>query len=103
MRGGLTVRIAIASALLALVMGGGFAVLLSSVVQLRDAQQRAGQSREVLVVANLLERLIVDLETGVRVLVITGREDFLQPWQSAQAALPEQASRPERLVAGNPE
>jgi signal transduction histidine kinase len=55
------------------------------------------------VVANRLERLIVDLETGQRGFLITGQEAFLQPWQAAQAAFPEQARTLERLVTASPE
>jgi signal transduction histidine kinase len=91
----------IASALLALVIGVAFAVLLSSVAELRTSERRARQSEEVLVVANRLERLVVDLETGQRGFVITGRERFLQPWQNARAAFPAEARTLERLVAGN--
>ena len=93
----------IASGLLALVIGAAFAVLLSSVAELRTSERRARQSEEVLVVANRLERLVVDLETGQRGFVITGRERFLQPWQDARNALPAEARTLERLVAGNPE
>jgi type II secretory pathway component PulJ len=51
----------IASGLLALVIGAAFAVLLSSVADLRASERLARQSEEVLEVANLLERLVVDL------------------------------------------
>ena len=57
----------------------------------------------MLVVANRLERLVVDLETGQRGFVITGQDRFLQPWREAQVALPAQASNLEQLVADNPE
>jgi len=93
----------IASGLLALVIGAAFAVLLSSVAELRTSERRARQSEEVLVVANRLERLVVDLETGQRGFIITGRERFLQPWQDARNALPAEARTLERLVTGNPE
>jgi CHASE3 domain sensor protein len=102
-RGGLTRRMVLASGLLALVIGAAFAVLLSSVADLRASEHRARQSEEVLVVANRLERLVLDLETGQRGFVITGQEGFLQPWRDARIAVPEQASALERLVAGNPQ
>ena len=78
----------IASGLLALLIGAAFAVLLSSVAELRASERRARQSEEVLVVANRLERLVVDLETGQRGFVITGQERFLRPWRDAQQRLP---------------
>jgi signal transduction histidine kinase len=93
----------VASGLLALVIGAAFAVLLSSVADLRAAERRARESESVLVVANRLERLVVDLETGQRGFIITGQESFLQPWRDAQAAIPDQAAILERLVDGNPE
>jgi signal transduction histidine kinase len=101
--GGLTGRMVVASGLLATVIGAAFAVLLSSVADLRASEHRARLSEEVLVVANRLERLVVDLETGQRGFVITGQERFLEPWHDAQIAAPGQAATLERLVAGNPE
>jgi signal transduction histidine kinase len=102
-RGGLTGRTIVAGGLLALVVGVAFAVLLSSVWQLRASQRRSQQSEQVLIVANRLERLVVDLETGQRGFLLTGRDDLLQPWQAARAAFPGQAALLQRLVAGNPE
>jgi signal transduction histidine kinase len=103
MKGRLTLRLAAASALLAVVVGAAFVVLLSSAAELRGLQQQARQSEEVLVVANLLERLVIDLETGLRGFVITGQENLLQPWQPARAAIPAQAGRLEQLVGDNPD
>jgi signal transduction histidine kinase len=102
-RGGLTRRTTVASAVLALLVCGVFAVLLVSVTQLRGAEAKARQSEQVLVVANGLERQIVDLQTGERGFVISGQESFLEPWQAAQAAFPGQAAQLEQLVAGNAE
>ena len=87
MRGGLTRRTVVASGLLALVIATAFAVLLSAVSELRTLERRARESEEVLVVANRLERLVVDLETGQRGFVITGQDRFLEPWREAQVAL----------------
>jgi signal transduction histidine kinase len=102
-RGGLTRRMIVASGLLALVVVAAFAVLLSLTAQLRASEARAAHSDEVLVVANQLERLVVDLETGQRGFLITADEEFLQPWRAAQAAFPGQAGTLVRLVADNPE
>jgi CHASE3 domain sensor protein len=92
----------VASGLLALVIATAFAVLLSAVSELRTLERRARESEEVLVVANRLERLVVDLETGQRGFVITGQDRFLEPWREAQVALPAQGSNLEQLVADNP-
>jgi signal transduction histidine kinase len=93
----------IASGLLALLIGAAFAVLLSSVTDLRAMERRARRSEEVLEVANLLERQVVDLETGQRGFVITRQERFLEPWRRAQAALPAEAATLERLAGTDPE
>jgi signal transduction histidine kinase len=103
LRGGLTVRTMIASGLLAAMIGATFAVLLSSVADLRTTEHRAQQSENVLVATNRLERLVVDLETGQRGFLLTGSEQFLQPWLQARAAFPQQAGALEDLVAGNAE
>jgi signal transduction histidine kinase len=102
-RGGLTLRLAAASALLAVVVTSAFVVMLSSAAQLRDLQRQAQRSEEVLVVANQLERFVVDLETGQRGFIITGTDNLLQPWRNARAAIPDQISRLTRLVADNPD
>jgi signal transduction histidine kinase len=101
--GGLTRRTVVASGLLALVIAAAFAVLISSVADLRTTERRARQSEEVLVVANRLERLVVDIETGQRGFVLTGQQRFLEPWRDAQVAFPGEASTLEQLVADNPE
>jgi len=102
-KGGLTRRTVVASGLLALIVGAAFGALLFTVAEMREAERRARQSQEVLVVANRLERLIVDAETGLRGFVITGQPNFLEPWHAAYAAFPEQATNLERLVADNPD
>jgi signal transduction histidine kinase len=99
--GGLTRRMVVASGLLALVIGTAFAVLLVSVAEVRTQERLTIRSQEVLATANQLERLVVDLETGVRGFVITGQDRFLQPWRAARAALPGVSRSLERLTAGS--
>jgi signal transduction histidine kinase len=93
----------VASGLLMLLIAVAFAVLLFSVGDLRRSERLARHSEEVLASANQLERLVVDLETGLRGFVITGQERFLEPWQAAKVAVPDQARALERLVADDPE
>jgi signal transduction histidine kinase len=100
--GGLTRRMAVASGLLALIVGAAFAVLLVSVADLRTSERLARHSEQVLAAANQLERLVIDLETGQRGFVITGQERFLGPWRAARRAVPGQAGTLQRLVAGDP-
>jgi signal transduction histidine kinase len=99
--GGLTRRMAVASGLLALVVSAAFVVLLISVEDLRTSERLALHSQEVLTAANQLERLVVDVETGQRGFVITGKERFLAPWRDARRALPGASQRLEQLTAGD--
>jgi signal transduction histidine kinase len=97
--GGLTRRMAVASGLLALVVGAAFTVLLVSVEDLRTSERLALHSEEVLAAANQLERLVIDVESGQRGFVITGEERFLDPWRDAQRAIPEASRRLDLLTA----
>jgi signal transduction histidine kinase len=90
-KAGLTRRTVLASGLLALLIGGAFAVLLVATLDQRHAQKLSGHSRTELVDAEGLLKLVVDLETGVRGFVITREERFLEPWNYARVAFPRQA------------
>jgi signal transduction histidine kinase/CHASE3 domain sensor protein len=101
--GGLAGRMLLASGLLMLVLGAAFAVLLVAVDDLRAAARGARNSEEVLATANELERLVIDLETGVRGFVLTRDDRFLEPWHAARRNLPARAAALERQSAANPE
>lgn len=96
MRAGLTRRMAIASALLALLTSAVFLALLLAVDDQRDSARRSQHAQEVLVTTSHLERLLVDAETGTRGYLLTGDERFLEPLNAAQAEFPEVG---DRLVA----
>ena len=89
---------AIASLLLALIVGGAFAVLLLAISDLRASGRLVTHSREQLAAADRLEELVIDLETGVRGFVIARQERFLEPWKAARAAFPDEARTLERLA-----
>lgn len=90
----------VASGLLALVVGAAFALLILAIVDLRGSTRDAKRSQDVIVAANRLERLVVDLETGQRGFLITGEERFLEPWAAARTALPGASRELNRLAAG---
>ena len=102
MRGGLARRTLIRGVLLVLVGAAAFGVVLSSVSALHQSERGVRRSQEVLVVANHLERLVVDLETGLRGYIITGKSEFLQPAETAQVSFARQAATLQQLVADNP-
>jgi signal transduction histidine kinase len=95
---GLQARMVVAGGLLALIVGGAFAVLLVAVAGEREALDLSRHSERVLVSARALERLVIDLETGERGFLLTGDESFLEPWTAAQAALPDATSELEELA-----
>jgi signal transduction histidine kinase len=111
-RGGLTRRTIIASALLTLLTSAAFAVLLLAIRDQRSSAQLARHSQEVLAAANRVERLLVDIETGTRGYLLTGEDGFLQPAHAGEggfaqasselvdlAKVPEQNEAPGRLTA----
>ncbi|MFJ6984566.1 MULTISPECIES: CHASE3 domain-containing protein [unclassified Streptomyces] len=82
-----------ASVLLGLLIGLAFAVLLWAVADANSATSARRASRTALVEAGTMQQLVSDLETGERGFLITGREEFLRPWQTARAAFPAEARR----------
>ena len=94
----LTRRLVGVSALLSAVIGTAFFLLALAIDALRDSESRANHALEVLVAANRLERLVIDVETAQRGFIITGEPSFLQPWYRARAAYAEQAAALERLA-----
>lgn len=95
-RESLTRQVVLASALMALVLGVVFAVLLDAIGSQRGAIEDARRAEEAVRTAARVEQLAVDLETGERGFVITGDRDFLEPYSAARRAY-DGAAR--RLVA----
>jgi signal transduction histidine kinase/CHASE3 domain sensor protein len=87
---------------LALIVAAAFALLLATISDLRDSSRLARHSDQAIASANRAEKLLLDLETGQRGLVITRSESFLRPWRQARAQLPDETARLARLVAGDP-
>lgn len=98
MRGGLTSRTVVASTVLAATVGVSFAFSLVAISAARDWERQVTGSLEELAVLNNLERLVIDLETGVRGFVITHEDRFLEPWDDARAAFPDRADDLLRLT-----
>lgn len=93
LRGGLTRRVGVASGLLVLLVAAAFAVLLLAIEDMRASSREVLNSRSELTAAGRLEKLVIDLETGQRGFVITGRERFLAPWHAARRRWPAEARR----------
>jgi CHASE3 domain sensor protein len=102
MRSGLTGRMVVASGLLAIVVGGAFAVVLITVTDLRGTTELRRETRDELVAADTLEKNVIDLETGLRGYVITRDDSFLEPFNESRAALPASGRQLERLAVDEP-
>jgi signal transduction histidine kinase len=97
----LSTRIIAASLVLAAIVAGVFAVLIYAVTTLDAAREREAHSKDVRAATVGLEKLVIDLETGLRGVVLTGDTRFLQPAKAARTELPRRISELERLVSGN--
>jgi signal transduction histidine kinase len=100
-RGGgrLVRRTVVVSLLLSAVIGGAFSLLAIAIEALRDSEQRANHALQVLVAANKLERLVIDVETTQRGYIITGDSQFLTPWLKARGQVAGQSAALEHLAA----
>jgi signal transduction histidine kinase len=92
-RGSLTQRVMLASAVLVVLVAGAFLVLLLALDSTRDSGGLARHSRVELAAANRLEKLVIDLETGQRGFIITHEPRFLRPWRLATASIPSAGRR----------
>jgi CHASE3 domain sensor protein/anti-anti-sigma regulatory factor len=70
---------------------------------LRDASELAEHSQQVLAAADAVQRLTVDLETGLRGWQLTGDRQFLEPTQEARRELPARLDELARLVRDDPQ
>jgi len=80
-------RMLVASVILAILVAGAFAALIFAVSTLRDANEREARSKDVTEATLQLEKLVVDMETGLRGFTLTGDRRVLQPYTAARADL----------------
>jgi signal transduction histidine kinase len=92
----------VASAAMALLVAGGFAVLIHAVWSLNDATDREAHAKDVTASTLALEKLVVDLENGLRGYVLSGNDRFLEPWTDAREQLPGRLEAFQRLASTNP-
>jgi signal transduction histidine kinase len=78
--GSIAGRLVLASAAFALLVALAFALLVATVDDLRAAAEREANAKEVTVGVLAAEKLVVDLESGVRGFAITGDPRFLRPY-----------------------
>jgi signal transduction histidine kinase len=100
--GSLARRTVVVGMLLLIVIGTAFFLLAQAMDALRKSESHANHALEMMVAANRLERLAVDVETTQRGFLISGERRFLRPWYQARTEFARQAASLERLAsAGN--
>ena len=95
-------RMIVASLVLAVIVAGVFVIMIRAVSAVDEARTREAHSKEVTAATVVVEKLVTDLETGLRGLVLSGNEKFLQPWATARKVLPGRLDGLEQLVSDNP-
>jgi signal transduction histidine kinase len=98
----LSARMIVASVVLAVLVVSVFLVLIQAVSTLNDATRRETRAKDVRAATLVLEKLVIDLENGLRGFVLSGNERFLDPWREARAELPRRLATFERLAAADP-
>ena len=95
-------RMWLASALLALLVGAAFTVLILAVSAQRDAVAREARSKDVITASLRLEKLVSDVESGFLTFAVTGREASLESYEAARLELPQRLRELTALVADEP-
>ncbi|MFL5825655.1 MAG: sensor histidine kinase [Thermoleophilaceae bacterium] len=104
MKRSITTRMLVVSGVLVLTSVAVFALLVHASVEQRSSARLAFRSQEAIASGNKLEKLVIDLETGVRGFVASGgRNTFLQPWTQARRQYPTEAATLARLVRDHPD
>jgi signal transduction histidine kinase len=98
----LAARMLAASILLALLVSAVFAVFVVATSSLRAATNRERRSKDVTVATLSLEKLVLDLDAGVRDFVVSGKPRLLRPWTRARPAIRPRLNSLLRLVADDP-
>jgi signal transduction histidine kinase len=98
----LSSRMIVASLVLAVLVAGVFVVLLRAVSAVDDARLREAHSKDVEAATVGIEKLVIDLETGLRGLVISGNQRFLEPFAQARKELTPRLNQLDQLVQGTP-
>ena len=83
----LQTRLIAASVVLALLVIGVFVALVFAASAARTATNEEARSKNVTVSALQLQKLVLDLEAGIRGYVFTGKTRFLEPYTTARPLL----------------
>jgi signal transduction histidine kinase len=95
-------RMIVASLALAVIVAAVFVVMIRAVATVDEARTREAHSKDVTAATVGVEKLVGDLETGLRGRVLSGNEGFLQPGERARKQMPARLDELERLVSEDP-
>ena len=96
----LVARIALASALLAVLVAAAFTILILALTDLRVTTSQANRSKDVTSATLVLEKDVLQADAALRGYVNTGDRRFLRAFRDARAELPTSAAALERSAAG---
>ena len=99
LRKGITARMALVSGSVALLLGAVVLLMIFSMLGLRDAGRLALSSQEAVTAGSELQRSVLNLESGLRGYVATGRDRELEPWKQGLQTYPTQLRRLEDLTS----
>lgn len=102
MRRSLTGQSLLGSTLLGAVVIGAFVTMTLAVGALRGADRADQKASTIIARSTALQKLTVDLETGLRGFLVSGQERFLEPYRLALAGYPQQAAQLAALTADDP-
>lgn len=97
-RRSVTLALVLPLALMTLLAG----LFLWQIVRLVNAEERVEHTDQVISRANTSQKLLIDMETGVRGYLITGNLDYLEPYNSASVQVGPALDDLKRLVSDNP-
>ncbi len=78
------------------------AVTYHSFGSLARTADLVADSQEVMRIANLMQKQIIDMETGERGFLLTGNEKFLEPHNQSEKSVAELSVQLKKLVSDNP-
>jgi signal transduction histidine kinase len=99
----LVARIVAASALLAVLVGAAFVILVIALSNLRQTTSEANRSKDVTSATLVLEQHLAALEAGLRGYINTSDPRFLRSWREARAGLADSTAAFRAQAADNPE
>ena len=99
----LAARMLIASIVVAILVGGVFIALLLAISTLRDATVREARAKDALAAAATAQKLVLDMESGLKGLILSEDERLLRPATTARLELPQRVDALDQLVASDPE